>query len=134
MANEFCYTKLVGGGRRGLAMGGTSTRVKARLFGALTVVVGAVSGGGALLALPLSAIGPVQAGADTASFSTTCTGTPIGTVVFPTAVTGSIPAEMSDGTSFGVLGNQWLVTMPATVTADINSFYGANAFGFSPLY
>ncbi len=62
--------------------------------------------------------------ADTPGFSTTCTGvTNLGTVIFPTVISGSIPTTIDNGSSFSLADEQWHVTVPAVVTSDINGTF-----------
>ncbi len=99
-----------------------------RLLAAMAVVVGAVLGSGLVAGWPAGVFGSGPAGADTPGFTLTCTGVPgVGTVGFPTAITGSIPAQIPDGTHFTLTGSQLLVTVPATVTNEIDGTYGTGA-------
>ncbi len=43
---------------------------------------------------------------------------------FPTTITGSIPADVANESTFSVSGNQWLVTIPSALTSQIDAFYG----------
>ena len=106
----------MGGGRRGLEF---------RVIGTLAILAGSLVGGGALLAVSSAVVGSGQAAADTPSFNMTCTGVPVlGTVQFPTTITGSIPADVANESTFSVSGNQWLVTIPSALTSQIDAFYG----------
>jgi DNA-binding beta-propeller fold protein YncE len=99
-----------------------------RLLASMAVVAGSVLGGGLVAGWPASVFGSGPAGADTPGFTLTCTGVPgVGTVGFPTTITGSIPAQISDGTNFTLTGSQLLVTVPASVTNEIDGTYGVGA-------
>jgi YVTN family beta-propeller protein len=99
-----------------------------RLLASMTVVAGSVLGGGVVAGWPSALVGSGPAGADTPGFTLTCTGVPgVGTVGFPTVITGSIPAQIPDGTNVSLTGSQWLVTVPASVTNVIDSTYGVGA-------
>ncbi len=109
-------------------MSGGTIGWRFRIFGTLAVLVGSVVGGGLVLALPSAVLAPGTAAADTPDFNITCTGiTDVGTAEFPTTITGSIPSDIPDQSSFTVAGNQWLVTVPASVTDVLDSFYGTGA-------
>ncbi|MGA3147678.1 MAG: PKD domain-containing protein [Acidimicrobiales bacterium] len=103
-------------------------RLTIRLSGTLTVLMASVLGSGLSLALPSGVLGPATAGADTPVFNITCTGIPsVGTATFPTTIRGSVPAEIANESSFTVVGHEWLVTIPASVTDVIDSTYGVGA-------
>ncbi len=92
------------------------------------MIAATVLGTGAVLGVATSVSQSASAGADTPSFTTTCTNVPgNGTVLFPTIITGSIPSTIADGAPFTLSGYAWNVTIPASITAQINGFYGANA-------
>ena len=109
-------------------MSGGTMGLRFRLSAAVTVLVGSVFAGGVFLALPSAVLGPATAAADTPSFNVTCTGIPsVGTATFPTTITGSIPAAIANQSSFSVTDNQWLVTIPASITDVLDSGYGTGA-------
>jgi YVTN family beta-propeller protein len=91
-------------------------------------MAGSVLGGGLVAGWPASVFGSGAAGADTPGFTLTCTGVPgVGTVGFPTTITGSIPAQIPDGTNFTLTGSHLLVTVPANVTNEIDGTYGVGS-------
>ncbi len=83
---------------------------------------------GAILSVASAVSQTSSVGADTPDFNITCTNVPsLGTVAFPAIISGSIPTSIPNGLSFSLSDYHWTVTIPATITAEINTDYGPNA-------
>jgi hypothetical protein len=105
-------------------MGDGIVRNSSRVLISVALLSGTLVGSVALgVAASIDEAGP--AGADSVGFAISCPSVPgLGSVDFPTTVKGSIPAFLAPGDSFVVANLEYDVTIPASVTAAINSGYG----------
>jgi len=72
-------------------------------------------------------IGAFESTTATPTFNTTCIVPIVGTTEFPTVITGSIPSVIPNQSTFSVGAYQWGMTIPASITNDIDSVYGQGA-------